>query len=216
MLDKDYTSIQGITGRIWANTVLAGLGKDAAYTDALLADQLESGAFSFDGKTEDVDITAMCITALAGQDKAGDAVEKAVEWLSSKQQADGSYGNCESTAQVIIALATAGIDPVTDPRFVKDGVSVMDGLTAYYLGNGEFAHTLGGNADSMATEQAFLAMTANKRLSEGKTAIYDLSDVTLEAYKLEEGTNPPTGKAGRIVLVLSAAAALCFLFNKKK
>lgn len=211
--DKDFVSIQGITGQIWANTALTGLGKDAAYTKELLAAQLESGAFSYDGKTEDVDITAMTITALAKDPAAKDAVAKAIEWLASKQGEDGSYGNCESTAQVIIALTSAGVDIENDERFVKNSANLIDGLAVYYLGKGEFTHLKGGAYDGMSTEQAFLALTSYYRFANSKTALYDFSDITFKENPAPEepqqpDTNPPTGAAAGTVVILLAGAAL--------
>ncbi|MBR6101529.1 MAG: hypothetical protein IKP95_03800 [Ruminococcus sp.] len=205
--DEDFTSIQGITGDIWANIALTGVGAEGVHTADLLDAQLESGAFSFDGQTEDVDITAMCITALAGDESTADAVAKAVEWLSSKQGEDGSYGNCESTAQVMIALSSAGINGAEDERFIKNGVSLMDGIAAYYLGSGEFAHLKGGTADSMSTEQAFLALTSYYRLTNNMSAIYDFTADKLVPYTEEEGSNPPTGAAAGMVMILLAGAA---------
>ena len=222
--DKDYTAIQGINGQIWANIALTGVGKDSAYRDILLAAQLESGAFSFDNETEDVDITAMAITALALDDsaEAKAAVEKAVEWLSSVQKEDGSYGNCESTAQVIIALSSVGVDAVNDERFVKDGVSLMDGLALYYLGDGSFAHLEDGNADALATEQAFLALASYYRLTNEKSAIYDFSDVELKADTTEapapaeepKGSNPATGAASG--LAVTSVICLAFVLARKQ
>lgn len=210
--DDSFTSVQGITGSIWANIALTSVGKDSTYTKTLLDAQLESGAFSYDGKSEDVDITAMTVTALAKDKSAASAIEKAVEWLSSKQLADGSYGNCESTAQVIIALSSVGIDCTKDARFIKNGMSLMDGLSAFYLGSGAFAHE-GNTANAMATEQAFLALVSYYRLSNSMTALYDLSDVSLSAYVAEttnSGSGSATGAAPlSFVMITLSAAALC-------
>ena len=46
-------------------------------------------------------------------------------WLSSQQLEDGNYSsygvpNTESTAQVILALSSLGIDGFTDERFIKN------------------------------------------------------------------------------------------------
>ena len=220
--DKDYTAIQGINGQIWANIALTGVGEDPVYRDILLAAQLDSGAFSFDNKTEDVDITAMAITALALDDssEAKAAVEKAVEWLSKAQGADGSFGNCESTAQVIIALSSVGVDVTKDERFVKDGVSLMDGLALYYLGNGSFSHLADGDTDGLATEQAFLALASYYRYSNGLSPIYDFSDVELKADTAaapaedNKGSNPATGAGSGAALI--TAVCLAFITAKKR
>lgn len=222
--DDSYTSIQGIAGAVWANTALTAVGRDSVYTKQLLAAQLKSGAFTYDSKTEDIDITAMVITALANDQSAAGAIDKAVDWLSSKQQADGSYGNCESTAQVIIALSTIGINCTEDERFIKNGNSLMDGLSAYYLGNGEFSHE-DKTANAMAAEQAFLALVSYYRYTEHMSAFYDYSDVTLSAYSetsapTQQGSsnnNASTGSAplGLTVIVL-AAAAICMSKKNNK
>ena len=222
IMEKDYTAIQGINGQIWANIALTGVGKDPVYRDILLAAQLDSGAFSFNNETEDVDITAMAITALAldKSDEAKAAVAKAVEWLSTVQKADGSFGNCESTAQVIIALSSVGVDVAKDERFVQDGVSLMDGLALYYLGNGSFSHLEGGDADGLSTEQAFLALASYYRLSNGMTSIYDFSDVELKADSAaapaedNKGSNPATGAESGAAVI--AAVCLAFVIARKR
>ena len=221
--DKDFTAAQGINGQIWANIALTGVGKDSAYRDILIAAQLENGAFSFDGETADVDITAMAVTALAldDSDEAKAAVAKAVEWLSSVQGDDGSYGSCESTAQVMIALSSVGINTETDERFIKNGSSLMDGLSVYYLGNGAFSHLAGAKEDGLATEQAFLALAAHYRLSNGMTAIYDFSDVKLTSDEAEQekpadgGSNPATGAAAGAAFSAVLLAAVMLAAKKR-
>lgn len=218
--DKDFTSVQGISGQIWANIALTSVGNESVYSEDLVNAQLESGAFSYDGKSEDVDITAMAITALAKDSGSKAAIDKAVEWLSSKQLSDGSFGNCESTAQVIIALSSIGIDSSADPRFVKNGQSLLDGLAAFYLGNGSFAHD-GSSANDMATEQAFLALVSYYRYFNSMTAIYDLSDVSLSAYNAEANTqnntnnNSQTGAPASLALVVVALSAAAMCLNRK-
>ena len=218
--DKDFTSAQGISGQIWANIALTSVGNESVYSEDLVNAQLESGSFSYDGKSEDVDITAMVITALAKDSGSKAAIDKAVEWLSSKQLSDGSFGNCESTAQVIVALSSIGIDSSADPRFVKNGQSLMDGLTAFYLGNGSFAHD-GSSANDMATEQAFLALVSYYRYFNSMTAIYDLSDVSLSAYNAEADTqnntnnNSQTGAPASLALVMVALSAAAMCLNRK-
>lgn len=215
--DPAYTSVQGISGELWAEIALTAVGKDSAYTEALLEAQLQSGAFTFDGKTEDIDITAMIVTALAKNNSAADAIDRAVEWLASKQQPDGSYGSCESTAQVIIALSSIGTDCTKDERFIKNGNSLMDGLSVYYLGNGAFSHD-GAAADAMASEQAYLALVSYYRLANGMTALYDLSDVSLSAYDaapaptepITPDNTPSTGSEPLVFIVIAlSAAAVC-------
>jgi prenyltransferase beta subunit len=113
--------------------------------------------------------------------EVADAVEKGVALLSDRQNESGGYGdgdgeNSESVAQVIVALSELGI-AVDDSRFVKNGNTLMDGLLQFRQADGGFSHLKDTESDLLATEQAFYAMVAAKRLEEGKTSLYDMSDV---------------------------------------
>ena len=77
-----------------------------------------------------------------------------------------------------------GIDPATDPRFVKSGGSALDALLRYYVDGGGFRHLLEGERDGMATEQGYYALTAYFRFRNGQTALYDMTDV------LDKGGDP--------------------------
>ena len=86
--------------------------------------------------------------------------------------------NSESCAQVIVALTTWGINPDTQSRFVKNGKSVVDALLAHYLEDeSAFEHIIDSGANGMATDQACYALVAYNRFMNGKTALYDMSDV---------------------------------------
>jgi hypothetical protein len=198
--DFDYDVKQGVNGAIWALIALdsndykvPSLSDDemAALKDKLinfiLDNQMSNGGFTLNGDEDDVDITAMAVQALAKYYNESEAVEDAVDgalrYFEMVQNSDGSFGNyaatnCESTAQVVIALSVMGINPRTETRFIKNGVSVMSALNSLYLSDGNFCHLKGGDANEMATEQAYLALVAYKRLVENSTSIYDMSDVT--------------------------------------
>ena len=116
------------------------------------------------------------------------AVDEALACLSAMQNAVGGFGSVqggsttsESCAQVVVALTALGIDPATDERFVKNGISVLDALCSYYVEGGGFEHVEGGGVDGMATEQGYYALASYFRFKAGKTALYDMSDVELGA-----------------------------------
>ena len=98
----------------------------------------------------------------------------------------------------------------------------MDGLALYYLGNGSFAHLEDGNADALATEQAFLALASYYRLTNGKSAIYDFSDIQLKADTTEapapaeepNGSNPATGADSG--LAVTSVICLAFVLARKQ
>ena len=137
--------------------------------------QSEDGAVTYDGKTGDVDITAMAVQALAAfadenEDAAG-AAAAARDWLAGQQKAEGDYGNAESTAQVILAIGCLGEDPAAAEDFVKDGTSLLDGLMIYRT-DGGFSHEKGEAVNTMATEQSLCALDAIRLAEEGGTLYY--------------------------------------------
>ena len=195
--------------------------KDAYYTRddiilQILSAQLENGGFALTGEAADPDITAMALQALAPyynsetvytlpggtaseeekKTTVRKAAEAALECLSGLQSEQGdffSWGtqNSESCSQVIIALCALGIDPLCDERFIKNGVTLWDGLMRYRREDGGFLHSfsydsnnptsLPDASNSMAGEQALLALCALIRQKKGMRALYDfLPDFTAE------------------------------------
>lgn len=157
----------------------------------LLKNQLEDGGWSVTGKKSEVDVTAMVLQSLANyskQDKVKKSIDKAIRWLVSKQNDSGAFSsagdeNCESTAQVMAAMMTLGIE-VSDSRFIKNGNSVLDGLLQFYQ-EGGFKHTKDSFVSQMSTEQAMYALTAYYRnLSDGNR-LYDMDDNGNYEYKDE-------------------------------
>lgn len=231
LADMDDVTYQGINGAIFALLALdsgkydvpaAAEGGTQVTRDGLvayiLAQQLSDGGWALSGTSADPDVTAMALQALApyrtGDETVDTAVDKGVQLLSDMQLSDGGYSswgtlNSESCAQVLIALATLGIDPVSDSRFVKNGLTVLDALLAYAVSGG-FRHTVDGEADAIATEQALCALTAYARLLDGKTALYDMTDVLGGQMPddADNDTNEQPAKTTPVVMwiVLGAAA----------
>ena len=231
LADMDDVTYQGINGAIFALLALdsgkydvpaAAEGGSQVTRDGLvayiLAQQLSDGGWALSGTSADPDVTAMALQALApyrtGDETVDAAVDKSVQLLSDMQLSDGGYSswgtlNSESCAQVLIALATLGIDPVSDSRFGKNGLTVLDALLAYAVSGG-FRHTVDGEADAIATEQALCALTAYARLLDGKTALYDMTDVLGGQMPddADNDTNEQPAKTTPVVMwiVLGAAA----------
>lgn len=231
LADMDGVTYQGINGAIFALLALdsgkydvpaAAEGGTQTTRDGLvayiLAQQLSDGGWALSGTSADPDVTAMALQALApyrtGDETVDAAVDKGVQLLSDMQLSDGGYSswgtlNSESCAQVLIALAALGIDPASDSRFVKNGLTVLDALLAYAVSGG-FRHTVDGEADAIATEQALCALAAYARLLDGKTALYDMTDVLGGQMPddADNDTNEQPAKTTPVVMwiVLGAAA----------
>ena len=193
LADMDYIKKQGNNGPIWALLAFdcggyaipenSGVTREGL-VEFILSKQCSDGGWGFIGDTSDIDMTAMALQSLApylDNETVHTATEKALTYLSDRQASDGgyeSYGalNCESSAQVVVALCSLGIDPQTDGRFIKDGHTVIEALCGFAVGDGMFCHQKDKpQGDSMATEQAYYALTAYDRYTSGKSSLYDMT-----------------------------------------
>lgn len=192
--------------------------------NSILSYQKMNGAFSLDiSSAADIDMTAIAITALApytGRANVKDAVNKAVKYLSDSQKSDGGFvppysknEACESTAQVIIALASVNIDPQSDTRFVKSGKTPVGALLSFKNSDGGFSHIKGSTSDLMATEQAVMALSSLERFQSAGKRIYNLTAVKITA------ANPDTGDTSQnpaVILIAAAALSVLALSRKRK
>ena len=177
---------------------------------ALLTDSRDlnaDGLFTYALGTKtyiDVDTTATALNALVkyNTDKYPEVqgfITKAVAGLSKAQGSDGSYGNVNSDAMVILGLLSVGIDPAKDARFVKGGCSLADALLLYvnsssngFVVAGAGTGEQGDKARALATEQGFRALVALEKYAvlsgENKgTVRYNIYTLTGEIVK-ENGT----------------------------
>ena len=245
-----YVCNQGINGPIWALMALDSGNYPAPEGDVtreslirvILEARLADGGWALTGTVSDPDITGMALQALAPYCGTNADVKKAVDEalaaLSMMQAADGSFASIdgassESVAQVIAALSALGIDGDTDPRFVKNGVSALDALCAFYVEGGGFRHIPEGKLDGMATEQSYYALAAYFRMLDGKTALFTMIDVvdmggdpvaeepaqtqTAETEPVPTAPAEPSVKEGRgfpwwlVILILVLAGAIIAL-----
>ena len=198
--DMKYVKRQGTNGPVWTLIALdshgytpAGSVTRDALVETILFLQKDSGAWYINSTnaTDDVDMTAMAIQALAPYYKTNEAVkaavDKALTWLSTMQKSDGSFAemagvasSSESTAQVLVALCALGIDPTADARFAKNSFHVVDGLLTFYTGEA-FKHQIADTTvDQMGTEQSYYALAAYMRLTGGRSFLYDMNDVCIK------------------------------------
>lgn len=204
--DYDKTIWQGLNGPIWALIALDTRNypipenKEAKtqatrqmYVDRILECQLPDGGWSLFGGTvyatagdmvSDPDITGMALQALAKyQDQAAVAktTQEALDCMSAMQHKSGGFsswgtGNSESCVQIIVALCELDV-PLDDPRFVKDGNTLLDNLMTYQLEDGSFLHTYeGSGSNQMASEQGFYGIVAALRAAEAKNSLYRMGD----------------------------------------
>ncbi len=196
--DYDKTIWQGLNGPIWALIALdcgnyempqnPGAKTQATrdqYIGRILDCQLPDGGWSLSGGgASDADMTGMALQALAKYQNRSDvkkAIAAALGCMSQQQNGSGGfdgYGtkSVESCVQMLVALTELGI-PLDDPRFVKNGNTMLDNLMTFYLPGNGFTHTADGSGNNqMATEQAFYGLVAAKRLRDQKPSLYRMTD----------------------------------------
>ena len=198
---------QGLNGTIWTLIALDSKRYPTSdptlrqqCVDAILSAQHNDGGWSLvtaKAQPSNVDITCMALTALypyRDQPAVSTACETAIAWLSESQLDSGGfpYGKgetSESCAWAIVATTMWGIDPNTDPRFIKNGNTAVSNLLSYYVeADAMFEHGKGAGSNAMATEQALYALIAYHRFATGQTALFDYSDVSFGSASAQEYT----------------------------
>lgn len=189
ILNHDKMINQGANGPIYALLVLAG--KDYIFPTPtkwnadkliswILTQQHTDGSWALVSDNDgDIDITATALTALApyrDEAKVEEAVNKAVQWLSTKQMANGGFKGAdysESTAQVIIALSSLGLDSASE-SFTKSTANLLTHLFKFRQTDGSFSHSLGAESNAMATEQALQALVAYQLFTAKQGSLYQI------------------------------------------
>ena len=192
LADFEQTVFQGLNGPIFAllaldcgnyeipeNETFNTQATRDMYVDYIVNAESTDGGWSLAGGPAEIDITAMALQALAKYQDRPDvaaAVERGVELLSQQQNANGGFSDInsetsEAISQTIVALTELGI-AMDDARFVKNGNTLKDALLRFQLSDGSFSHLMDGDADLLATEQAFYALVAIDRMEQGKSSLY--------------------------------------------
>ncbi|WP_171056450.1 S-layer homology domain-containing protein [Paenibacillus sinopodophylli] len=222
LADFDYVIKQGINGPVFALIALDTHQFEIPVVEGVTTqttreklvqfilnqevkkDAVDAGGWGFGTTRADVDLTAMTLQSLAPYYETDPlveaAVDRAVQWLSSTQNAQGSFTSfgstsSESVAQVIVALTSFGIDPHTDSRFIKNNKSLIDALLTFSVEGGGFKHVATGKLDGIATDQGTYALVSYDRYVKGENRLYDMTDVQLQdsqevEFPLPAGDNP--------------------------
>lgn len=193
---EDSIGKLGVMSCIFGLHLLNNGCESSEYTPSQLVNTLlelrkTDGGWAVSGEYSDVDVTSMCLQALAAHYAEPDvkaAVDSALTLLSEKQLDGGDYqsygaANPESACQVLLALSCLGID-CSDARFVKSG-TLLDGIMKYRLSGGSFSHAEGGQTSGTATSQAFYSLVGQLCFSRGGSSFY------IYAARAEETTDAP-------------------------
>lgn len=173
----------------------------------LLSNQSQNGSFS-----DDIVVTCKSILALSffegnvyqvkGEYKTeayyydvNNSILRAVNYLQGIKNEDYGYGDIKTTAYVIMALDSAGVDCDNDPGFAGDGKSVFGWLIDKQNEDGSFG------ADTDDTAMAVCALVSHIRAMQGKDDFFDVKgydridspDIYTEEINLS-GTGLKTGE----------------------
>lgn len=187
---------QGLNGYIFALLALDcdnyAVPNNARYTrermvNYIISSEEAEGGFGLEKGDFDVDITAMALQALApykDEKKVSAVIERAVNRLSSVMTASCAFVSSgsetlESTAQVIIALCSLGIDPETDALFNCGGMNPVKAMELFRLPNGGFSHKFNSDGSVISCEQALRAYIALYKFKNDLGGLYDLSEIPL-------------------------------------
>ena len=191
--------------------------------EELLKLRLPDGGWALRGEVSDVDVTCTALQALAPHAADGavdEAVQQAVELLSSRQMEEGDFAsfgaaNPESAAQVVIALAELGLNAFEDERFIKNGFTLLDVMERFRLEDGSFCHVLGGTANANAATQVLQALIAWQRMMDGREGLYHLEaqETPVPQMKTELGYKPIAAMA---IAGLALIACVILLILKKR
>jgi len=180
---------QGGNGAIWALIALSGdmripagaKWQTTTLCQEVLKYQKSDGGFALTAKSaSETDLTAMAIVALSPYQAdavVSKALESALSFLLAQQKKDGFATNdavtCESTAQAVMALCALGKSPA-DSAYQKNGKTLPQQLDAFRVSATAYEHTAKGGANTVATQQAALALTALARYeaAQGPVTVY--------------------------------------------
>lgn len=179
--------------------------KSEETVERLLASQIDGKGWSNNNDDGiDPDTTGAVLLALSSyyntDSNVKTAADGAANYLSSLMQTDGNikssykksnYGtNANTSSMCAVGLEAIGIDIKSDSRFIKNSLSLLDGIMSFASWNedGFFYEYSDTSVNTLATKQAALAVIA----SENGGNVLDFSDMPNNILSLKKSENHVT------------------------
>ena len=188
--DPEWVKKQGINGIIYALIAVDSCSYPypedlhEELINTILQNQTSDNGWSLDNREADPDITATALQALSKytyRKEISEAVDKGLKCLSSlyvKYFENESIRNSETLSQIITACTCCKTDPDKDPAFIFNGTSVLQELLSYYDPDScSFRHIKTGNTNSMATDQALIALISYERMLKNEPDIFNMNEI---------------------------------------
>jgi len=167
--DFNQTVWQGNNGAIWALIAIDAINIECsqreAYIKHIFNAQMDNGAWGITNTLEDLDMTAMALTALStysNRQNVKNAIDKGFAYLEEKYSSNAITFS-ESYSQCIVAYSS-------NNRSLPDGM--YNSFISFKLNDGSFEHTKGDGSNQMASEQALYALTALYRAENGMSKLF--------------------------------------------
>lgn len=158
---------------------------DGGFNTYLEADAEQS--WTVDGE---IDATGMVLQALAPyktDTKCASVINDALQFIKTNKLPTAgyeSYGSesAESTSQVLFALCSLGIDPLTSD-YMSGGNNIIDALSAFIQTDGG-GRCYDGTSNVMTSYQMLMAIDAYERYGRDMSGVYDMSSLELLRTKI--------------------------------
>ncbi|MEE1013466.1 MAG: S-layer homology domain-containing protein [Clostridia bacterium] len=164
----------------------------------LLKFQAADGGFGLtDNNAGDVDMTAICLQALApyqDEETVATSIDDALTYLKDGISADYNYANnSNTTAQVLLALASLGIDATdSDNGFGDSNYNIITALNEYRNAEGD-GYLYGDKVNSMSTVQIMQAYDAYRKAHKEDISYWDFTAAGAEYDDTSSGDGSNSG-----------------------
>lgn len=174
----------------------AAWDRDSMIEALLTFQDPETGAFGIsDSASADLDMTAMCMQALAPykeeNEDVAEAIDKALSYLKDQLSGEYDYGDSCATAQVLLALAVLDID-ITDASqgFGNVYENIITRLDEYRTDNGFRWMIDSDSSKTPATYQVMQAFDAYRKAMKEELSYWDFGTAGKD-YTDDETTPDP-------------------------